>query len=146
MRTQPQSSGSRFTKVTLLQPTSGQDGFGQVETSFQAIGTLWAQVAAIQLRKGAEPFVAGQFAPEVYYAITVRYQDVSVLFESGALADCWLTQGSKYFDIQAAISLDQRNQWIILQCVEKPGLQRATIPLASIPLVIEVPAFVSGSA
>lgn len=115
----PPDSGIRATKFTLLAPPTARDSAGGTSGSFSSAGDIWCWALALT---GKEAYAGQQFSPSVNYRITVRYQDVSVPLENGSLATYWLQRGSQYFDIQAAITRDQKNQWVDLLCVEKAGV------------------------
>jgi len=114
----PQNTGQRFTKLSLLQPNSDQDSFGQPDKTFLAIKSVQGQVLDL---KGDEIYRGQQFNPEVNKKIIVRYGEVASQFEDGTLALYWLLDGVKYYDIQGIVTLDQRKQWIALYCVERAG-------------------------
>lgn len=115
----PPDSGVRSSKLTLLAPPTARDSAGGTSGSFTSAGDIWGWAIALT---GRETFREGQYAPEVNYRITVRYQDVKTIYENRTIADYWLQRGNEYFDIQAAITRDQKNQWVDLLCVEKAGV------------------------
>ncbi len=81
-------------RLVLEAPEREPDGVGGYSVTWQALGTLWADVAS---RTSREDFVAGQARPRVKYRILVRGAPLGS--PSRPRAEQRFREGQRVFDI-----------------------------------------------
>ncbi|BER92691.1 phage head closure protein [Atrimonas thermophila] len=95
-------------RVTIQRLNRVPDGMGGYEEQWQDVVSLWAKVEPL---KGRERFVAQQAQSEVTHRITTRYY-------SGIEPQMRVVYRNRNFDIEVVINVDEKNEWLELQCVE----------------------------
>jgi len=100
-------------KCTLWKSV-GSDSLGGPSQTPVLVGGVWAQIVSL---RGVELAAAQQINAQINVRISVRYQDVRAIFEDGTIVKMYVQHRTAYYDIQAPIARDQRDQWIDLFCV-----------------------------
>lgn len=99
-------SGPMRHKVTVLSPSTARDSdTGEPTHSSTAWGThatVWARFRSLQ---GQERFAAQQNYGTVTHELETRYASTLAL-----TSDKRVKKGSRYFDIKAAMNVDERNR------------------------------------
>ncbi len=96
-------------RIIIQQYVPSQDSSGSTTETWSTLVTVWA---AIRPLRGREYYAAKQAQVEMTNEITIRWRrDVGaanrVLF------------GSRVFEIEAAVNLDEANEWLVMMCTEK---------------------------
>ena len=100
--------------LVLESPTEVADGAGGAMTSWDVLGTLWADV---KLRNGRERRDAGQALSSVGYKITVRAAPTSSV--QRPRPDQRFRDGTRIFDIRAVAETDADGRYLTCFCVEE---------------------------
>jgi len=95
-------------RITLQQKTETRDSFGAVIETWNDVATLYASIEPL---RGKEFFDAQQVNAEVTIRIRIRYR-------SGVTPNMRVLFGTRTFDIQSVINVDERNREMILMCRE----------------------------
>lgn len=95
-------------RITIQQLSRIPDDMGGYEEQWQDVVSLWAKIEPL---RGRERFVAQQAQSEVTHRVITRYY-------SGIKPQMRVVYGSRSFDIEAVINVDEKNEWLELQCVE----------------------------
>lgn len=98
-------------RITIQQPSATQNTRGEEIPSWTTYATVWAQIEPLN---GRELLAAQQVQSQVNTKITIRYQ-------SGVTPDMRIQYGSRYFDIQSIMNIEERNRMIEMQCIERAG-------------------------
>lgn len=94
--------------ITIQQQSTTQDSYGQQVETWTNVATVWASVEPL---RGKEYFESKQEKAEVTTKITMRYRD-------GILPKMRVVFGSKTYDIQDVINLEERDRELHLMCLE----------------------------
>lgn len=102
--------------LVLEERQSTPDGSGGFAVSWQALGSLWADVRA---RTGREDFIAGQAVPRVKYRILVRGAPVGA--PSRPRPEQRLRDGGRVFDILTVTEHDAEGRFLEIVAEEGAG-------------------------
>lgn len=102
------NAGSLRYSIKIQQKNVTRDSFGAETIAWTDVATVWAAIEPLQ---GREFFNAQQVNAEVTTRIRVRYR-------SGVTPAMRMLLGSRVFDIQSVINLDERNRELHLMCKE----------------------------
>lgn len=102
-----------FDKRIVFQSRAGRDAIGGLLQSWSPVATAWAKFVGV---KGEAQFAAQAERSAVTHEITVRYQ--TALSVPAAVAAMRIVYGGRYFDIQSAINIGERNEWIVMRATE----------------------------
>ena len=91
-------------RIILQQATTTQDIYGQLNRTWTAVATVWANV---NWKGGAEGFEAEELTASTTVIFTIRYY-------SGLVAKDRILMGSTYYDILDVAILGNRNEWMQL--------------------------------
>ena len=104
-------AGRMIHTITLERRSTTQDSTGQPLDSWSSLATVRADVQPV---KGSEYFAGSGEKSDITHRVRIWYQS--------ALADLAARDrvvfGSRYFDIQSVINVDERNREFHLMCVE----------------------------
>lgn len=95
-------------RVTIQQKSVTRDSFGAETVSWTDVAVVWAAIEPLQ---GREFFSAQQVNAEVTTRIRIRYR-------SGITPAMRVLFGSRAFDIQGIINIEERNRELHLMCKE----------------------------
>lgn len=98
-------------QVTIQAASGSRDGYGHVTQSWSAItgGTnVWA---AIEPLSGREALIAQQQQALTTHRITIRHL-------AGVTPRMRVVFGSRIFNVAGVRNPDERNAWLVLDCVE----------------------------
>jgi len=96
-------------RVTIQQKSVTRNTFGEEIVTWQDVATVWA---AIEPLRGREFFESQQVNAEVTTRIRIRYRP-------GITPTMRVVYGSRIFDIQAVINVEERNRELHLMCREE---------------------------
>ena len=102
------NAGGMRNRVQLQSKTVTRDTFGAETITWTEEAVLWAKVEPITAR---EYFSSMQMQSQVTHKITIRYY-------AGLRTDWRVKWGSRLFDIQSALNLEERNREMTLLCTE----------------------------
>lgn len=104
------NAGSLRHPVQIQRPVDVTDGFGAAgQQNWETIATVWA---AIEPASAREFVTAQQMAAEVNTLIRIRYFP-------GITPKMRVLYGTRWFDIQGIIDVDERHRHLHLVCVER---------------------------
>ncbi len=89
--------------------TTGTDDYGHPIVEWQAYKSMYAEIKPI---KGTEYWQSQQVNAEVTHRVTTRYTD-------GITSEMRIKFGSRYFEIEPPLNLDERNKELVMLCKEK---------------------------
>lgn len=95
-------------RITIQQLIETRNELGEVVQSWQDFATVWA---AIEPLRGREYFDSQQINAEVTTRIRIRYRP-------GIKPKMRAVYGTRIFDIQSVIDIEERHQEIHLMCKE----------------------------
>lgn len=101
-------SGLLRHRVKLQKKIQGHDSLSGVTENWEDWKTVWASIDPV---RGDEYWAAKQFAVEVTHKVTIRYQD-------GVTPALRILSGSREFYITAVLNPDERNERLVLMCME----------------------------
>ncbi|MDA8212164.1 MAG: phage head closure protein [Clostridia bacterium] len=102
------NAGELRHRVKIQQKSVTRDSFGAESVTWSDVATVWAVVEPL---RGREFFGAQQVNAEVTTRIRIRYR-------SGVVPTMRALYGSRVYDIQSVINLDERNRELQLMCKE----------------------------
>lgn len=95
-------------RVTIEYGLEIPDTFGEVDKTWTTLATVWG---AVEPLSGREAIQAKQEGSDVTTRIRIRYRDdVNEM--------CRVKWGSRYYDINSVVSLNERDRELILNCTE----------------------------
>lgn len=100
-------------RVVVQRATDAIDQYGDQTKSWANLATVWA---AVEPLNGRELFTAQQTQSQVSTRITIR----PIVGQTITSKDR-IKFGSRYFDIQSVINVEERNIELQLLCVERIG-------------------------
>lgn len=103
--------GNMRRQITIQQQAATQNALGEEIPSWTTFATCWA---SIEPMNGRELLAAQQVQSQVNTRITIRYRD-------GVTPAMRILYKSRYFDIQSIQDIEERNRFLVLQCVERVG-------------------------
>src|SRR5260370_918247 len=111
--TAPMRSGTLTRSINIQQRTTTKDSFGgQVQTWT----TLKAVYAWIEALSGSERMAAMSYSTDVSHRVTVRYD--AIFIDPRVVATYRIQYGSRIFNIEAALNVDEGNRTMELICSE----------------------------
>jgi len=96
-------------RVTIQRLSKYQNEMGEEEPKWTNVATRWASIEPIS---GREYFAAQQINAEITHRVKMRY-----LEEMGSTMR--LLCGTRIFQIEVLINVEERNQLLIILCTEK---------------------------
>lgn len=103
-------AGSLDERVTLQQPVTVRDSYGQETVTWQAVATVWAGVQAL---RGREYFAAAAVQRELTVKVRLRYR--------ADVVSTWrLVHRGTAYNIEAVIPVGRR-EWLELMCNARPN-------------------------
>ncbi|WP_454737596.1 phage head closure protein [Cupriavidus necator] len=99
--------------ITIQQRSTSQDGFGQQVTTWSDVKKVYAFIEPLA---GNERIAAMQVSTAVSHRITVRYD--AIFADPRVVAAYRVAYNGRYFNIQAAMNLDEANRTIELLAAE----------------------------
>lgn len=103
------------TELVLEAPVGADDGGGGVTTGWQALGTVWAEIASI---RASEDQSGGRGVSTVTHRITVRNAPADS--PRRPHADCRLRRGERIFAIRGIAPRDRRAAYLTVWATEGP--------------------------
>lgn len=101
-------------RVTLQRPGGSRDAYGQRQTTWTDVATVWASVMPTST---AERLAASQAHSFVTHRVTIRYGS-----EWSTIDASWRIKfGSRYMPIEGVRNLEEQGRWFELVCVEGGG-------------------------
>lgn len=98
-------------RVTVQRATDSIDQYGDQTPTWTALGTVWASVEPLS---GREYFAAAQMQSEINARVTLRpISGVTITPKDR------VKFGTRYFDVQSVINLEERGRELQLLCVER---------------------------
>ena len=111
--TAPMRAGTLTRFIDIQARTTGKDSFGgQVQTWT----TLKSVYAAIEALSGNERMAAMAYSTDVSHRVTVRYD--AIFIDPRVVATYRVQYGTRIFNIEAALNMDESNRTIELICSE----------------------------
>jgi|SRR5450830_567838 len=106
-------AGDLRRRIALQERGEAKDILGQPSTTWNDVGTVSAQIAALS---GRELLAAQAVHVEVTHMVTIRYQ--KQFSSSRRMAAMRLLYDGRIFNIHASMDPDERHQMIELSCSE----------------------------
>lgn len=97
-------------RVRIQEPVDAQNGLGEMIRAWSTVATVWA---AVEPLRGREFFDAEQVQAEISHRVRLRYRP-------GVDATMRVLFGSRVFQIQSVIDVDERRRELQLMCREMP--------------------------
>lgn len=94
--------GELRARLVLEAPARAADDGGGSVVTWEQVALLWAKVSA---RGGTESFTHDRVAGSASHEIIMRYR-------SDVTPEMRLREGTRIFDVRAAMDLDGRRQWL----------------------------------
>jgi SPP1 family predicted phage head-tail adaptor len=107
-------AGSLKRRITIQKRPVNQTASGGIAENWANVGTFWASIKALPTKK-PEPFKAEQFTSEVTHDVRVRYSSLSKVITPAMR----IKFGSRYFDIQAVVIIEEENRELQLIALER---------------------------
>lgn len=97
-------AGEMNRRVTLQVRSTAKDSYGAQSTAWTDVATIWAAIEALSVR---EQLMGASLASKVTHTISTRFTQAV----ADVLADSKLriVYGSRVFDIEGAVNVDERN-------------------------------------
>jgi SPP1 family predicted phage head-tail adaptor len=95
-------------RVSLQSPTATANDYGEKIAAWTTYATVWAEIKPLQ---GRELENAQQISEKCDYEVFIRYN-------TGVLSTHRVIYGSRTFEIQAVLNLEERNEILKLICTE----------------------------
>lgn len=107
------SAGRLDRRVTIEQPTSSVDSWGQPVEGWAAVASVWANIKPVSTR---EKMRAGALESEITHTVMVRWREA---FAAPAAVDSWrITYGSRAFRVTGGHCPDEGREAFVFDCVE----------------------------
>lgn len=100
------AAGSLNQRITLEQPSTGQDAAGQPVTGWEIVATLWASIRTLS---GSETIKAGADTSVIKASIRIRQR-------AGITSAMRITHGSGVYQIKAVPPVVARRDFMDLVC------------------------------
>ena len=104
-------AGRLRNRITIQQRATTQDSAGEPSNTWTTFATVWASVEPI---RGREFFEAQKTSSSVTNRIIIRYSSTV----ASVAPKMRVNFGSKYYDIEAVLNLEERDKEIHLMCAE----------------------------
>lgn len=101
--------GSLQQRITIESATDVVGTRGGITQTWTIFSTRWAKIEPLI---GTERFVSQQVAPNLSHRVTMRHL-------AGVTPKMRITFGSRHFDIQAVMNLEESNKFIVMLCEER---------------------------
>jgi SPP1 family predicted phage head-tail adaptor len=102
-------------ELVLEAPVEVADGGGGVSVEWQALGTVWAEIASVRAREGVR---GGRGVSAVTHRITIR--NAASDSPRRPRADCRFRRGERVFAIRGVAPLDRRAAYLTCWAEEGP--------------------------
>ena len=100
-------------RITLQSRSATIDDYGQQINSWTDVATVWANIKPVS---GREKMKAMQVDSILSHTVAVRY---NATFMPPRTVDAWrIVYNGRYFNIIAAMDLDEARKYIIFDCTE----------------------------
>ena len=100
-------------RITLQSRSATLDDYGQQSNSWTDVATVWANIKPVS---GREKMKAMQVDSILSHTVAVRY---NATFMPPRTVDAWrIVYNGRYFNIIAAMDLEEARQYIIFDCLE----------------------------
>lgn len=96
--------------MTLQEPVTAQNGYGERTTTWSTVATVWASVEPL---RGREFFDAERVQSEISHRVRMRYR-------SGMSSKLRVLLGSRVLQIEVVIDVEERHRELQLMCREMP--------------------------
>ncbi len=103
------------TELVLEAPVEVADGGGGASLEWQALGTVWAEIARVSAREGV---AGGRDASTVTHRITMRNAPPGS--PRRPRADCRFRRGERVFAIRGVAPMDRRAAYLTVWAAEGP--------------------------
>lgn len=103
------------TELVLEAPVETVDGAGGVAVEWQALGTVWAEIAAVRASEGMS---GGRSSSRVTHRIKIRNAPPDS--PRRPRPDCRLRRGDRIFAIRGTAPLDRRAAYLTVWAEEGP--------------------------
>lgn len=109
--------GSLNKRLILQKPSDTLDDYGQKSTSWSDVKTIWGNIKPVS---GREKMRSGAVESTLSHTIAVRFDtDLCPLMElDGHRIKYSPPEGERLFNIKTAIDMDEKRQYIIMDCEE----------------------------
>jgi SPP1 family predicted phage head-tail adaptor len=107
------SAGALRKRITIQQRTTSQDAFGQQQTTWTDLATVWAHIESLS---GGQLAKAQSIYSETTHQVTVRWQ--SIFNDIKKVGSYRILYGTRIFDIGGDLNVDERNRVVELLCKE----------------------------
>jgi SPP1 family predicted phage head-tail adaptor len=115
--TAPMRAGTLTRSIDIQQRSTGKDSFGgQVQTWT----TLKSVYAGIEALTGSEKLAAMSYSTDVSHRVTVRYD--AIFLDPRVVATYRIQYGTRIFNIEAPLNVDEANRMIEMICSEGMNL------------------------
>lgn len=101
-------TGELNKRVTIQQYVETADTFGELDRTWSNLVTVWAKVKPIS---ASETYSAQQTGMTVNHEVWIRYR-------TGIAPKMRVVYGSRTFEIDGVMNLDERGEFLILKCYE----------------------------
>jgi SPP1 family predicted phage head-tail adaptor len=95
-------------RITIQEPVTARNGYGEAITTWTAVATVWASVEPLS---GREFFAAEHVQSEVTHRVRMRWQ-------SGITPDMRVLFGGRVLKVEAVINYGERRTDLQLMCQE----------------------------
>ena len=102
------SIGKMRYKVKLQEPTSTTDAGGGRSQVWDTLGVIWANIVP---KSGKETYQHGQITDTTTHDVYIRYR-------SDVNAKHRICYGTRTFNIQSILNVEERDRFCLLSCVE----------------------------
>lgn len=111
--TAPVRGGTLNRSINIQSRTTGKDSFGGQTQTWTTLKTVYALIEALS---GSERAAAMSYSTDVSHRVTVRYD--ALWSDPRAVATYRIQYGTRLFNIEAAMNVDEANKVIELICSE----------------------------
>jgi len=96
-------------RITIQTPSTAANEFGELILTYTSGNTRWGSIEPLN---GRELWQAKQVSPDVTHKVTLRY-------DSTITPRCRLLFGSRTFNVESVITVDERKRFMVLICHEE---------------------------
>jgi SPP1 family predicted phage head-tail adaptor len=111
--TAPMRGGTLTRYIDIQTRTVTTDSFGGQVAGWTTLKSVYAWIEALS---GNERVAAMSYSTDVSHRVTVRYD--AIFIDPRVVATYRIQYGSRFFNIEAALNLDESNRTIELICSE----------------------------
>lgn len=104
------AAGTLNRRVVISRPVAGQDAWGQPNTSWETVATVWAAFLAPKGRAMAEEAAAGREISATAYSVRIRHR-------TGLDSGMRVTEGADVYTVAQVIHDVARREYTDLVCV-----------------------------